>query len=43
MGESKGRGKPRNMNRGLLGTDNSGGLTVGAGDDRGGESQRGKR
>ena len=28
-GESRGRGKQRNMNRGLTGTDNVEGLTVG--------------
>ena len=30
-GESRRRGKQRNMNRGLMGTDNEGGLTVGVG------------
>lgn len=30
-GERSGRGKPRNINRGLMDTDNGGGLTVGVG------------
>ena len=31
MGERRGRGKERNMNRGLMGTDNREGLTMGVG------------
>ena len=31
MGERRGRVRQRNMNRGLMGVDNEGGLTVGVG------------
>ena len=31
MGEKRERGKQRNMNRGLMGMDNMGGLAVGVG------------
>ena len=32
MGERRARSKKRNMNKGLMGTDNGGGLTVGVGE-----------
>ena len=43
MGERSGRGKQKNTNRGLMGTDNGRGLTVGVGDGQGRGEQRGKR
>ena len=40
--EKRGKGKQRNMNRGLMGTDNEGGLTVGVGEDGVGVNNWGK-
>ena len=40
MGERRGRVKQRNMNRGLIGTDNEGRLTVGVGEWGRGEQWR---
>ena len=37
-GERRGRGKSRNMNRGLMGTDNSVGIDCGSSGGRAGES-----
>ena len=42
MGERRGGGKQRNMNRGLMGMD-SGGIDCGSGGDGLGESKEGKR
>ena len=43
MGERRGRDKQRNMNRGLMGMDNAGGLTVGDGGGQSRGKQWGKR